>query len=53
MTSLERFICERENLVLDSLIYFERFQKRSNVMEFRSFGDITSSRMMCSLCTFV
>jgi len=38
-TSFERFICERENLVFDSLIYLEpvdRFKNRSNVMKFRS-----------------
>jgi len=42
LTSSEGFrpICERENFVLNSLIYLEpveRFQKRSNVMQFRSF----------------
>jgi len=40
LTSFERFICERENLVFDSLIYLEpveRFKNRSNVMKFRSF----------------
>jgi len=34
MTSFERFICERENFVFDSLIYLEpveRFKNRSNV----------------------
>jgi len=49
MTSFERFICERENLVLDSLIYFEpveRFKNRSNVIKFSSFGDSTSSRVI-------
>jgi len=38
----ERFICERENFVFDSLIYLEpveRFKNRSDVMRFRSFGD--------------
>jgi len=42
----ERFICVRENLVLESLIYLvpeERFKNRSNVTKFRSFGDSTSS----------
>jgi len=37
----------RENFVFDSLIYFEhveRYENRSNVMKFRSFGDSTSSR---------
>jgi len=50
---------ERENLVFDSLIYLkpvERFQKRSNVMKFRCFGDSTSSRVkdklkMIRLCS--
>jgi len=35
LTSFERFICVRENLVFDSLIYLEpmeRFKNRSNVM---------------------
>jgi len=44
LTSFERFICERENLVFDSLIYLEpveRFKNRSNVMKFRSFFYIT------------
>jgi len=48
LTSFERFICERENLVFDSLIYLEavgRFKIRYNVMKFRSFGDCTSSRV--------
>jgi len=44
LTSFERFICERENFVFDSLIYLElveRFKNRSNVMKIRSFGDRT------------
>jgi len=48
LTSFERFICKRENFVLDSLIYLqpvERFKNMSNVMKFRSFGDSTSSRV--------
>jgi len=48
LTSFERFVCERENFVFDSLIYLEpveRFKTRSNVMKFRSFGDSTSSRV--------
>jgi len=48
LTSFERFICERKNFVLDSLIYLEpveRFKNRSNVMKFRSFGDSTCSRV--------
>jgi len=39
----EIYMCDRENLVFDSLIYFEpvvRFKNRSNVMKFRSFGDV-------------
>jgi len=43
-----RFICETENLVLDSHIYLEpveRFKNRSNVMKFRSFGDSTNNRV--------
>jgi len=48
LTSFERFICERENFVFDSLIYLEpveRFKNRTNGMKFRSFGDSTSSRV--------
>jgi len=50
----ERFICDKENLVFDSLIYLEpveRFKNRSNVMKFRSFGDSTSSRVEDKLKT--
>jgi len=48
LTSFERFVCERENFVFDSLIYpepVERFKNRSNVMKFRSFADSISSRV--------
>jgi len=54
LTSFERFICERENFVFDSLIYLEpveRFKKRSDVMKFRSFGDRTSNRVKENLKT--
>jgi len=54
LTSFERFICERENFVFDSLIYLEpveRLKNRSNVMKFRSFGDSTSSRVQHKLKT--
>jgi len=49
-TSFERFVCERENLVIDFLIYLkpvERFKNiyRSNGMKFRSFGDSSSNRV--------
>jgi len=53
-TSFERFICVRENLVFDSLIYLEpvhRFKNMSNVMKFRSFGDSTSSTVKDKLKT--
>jgi len=46
LTSFERFVCERENLILVSLIYLEtveRFGNSSNLMKFRSFADSTSS----------
>jgi len=46
----------RENLVFDSLIYFEpmeRLKIRSNVMKFRSFGDSTSSRIKDKLKSIV
>jgi len=33
----ERFICERENLVFDSLIYLESVKRFENVTIFRSF----------------
>jgi len=48
LTSFERFICGRENLLFDSLICLEQvetFKNRSNVLKFRSFGDITSRRV--------
>jgi len=47
-------ICERENHVIDSLIYLEPvegFKNRSNVMKFRSVGDSTSSRVKDKLKT--
>jgi len=52
LTSFERFICETENLVFDSLINLEpmkRFKNRSNVMKCISFGDNTSSGFERSL----
>jgi len=52
----ERFICLRENLVFDSVIYLdpvERFKNRSNVMKFRNFGDSTSSRVEDKLKTII
>jgi len=54
LTSFERFICERENLVFDYLIYLdpvERFKNRINVTKFRSFGNSTSSRVKDKLKT--
>jgi len=56
LTSFERLIglCERENLVFDSLIYLEPvqiFKNRSNVMKFSCFGDNTSSRAKDKLKT--
>jgi len=54
LTSFEKFICERENFAFDSLIYLEpvqRFKNGSNVMKFRNFGDITSSRVKDKLKT--
>jgi len=54
LTSFKRLLCERENLVFDSLIYLEsveRFMNRSNVIQFRSFGDSTSSRVKDKLKT--
>jgi len=47
-------MCERENLVFDSLIYLEpveRFKIRSTAMKCRSFGDTTSSRVKDKLKT--
>jgi len=46
LTSFERFVCVRENIVFDFLIYHEpveRFKNRSNLMKFRSFGDSAMS----------
>jgi len=59
LTTFERFRCERENLVIDSLIYLERveiFKNRSNVMKFWNFDDSMSSRVkdelkMICLCS--
>jgi len=48
MTSFERFVSERENLILNSLIYCEpmkRFQNRSDVMKFWSSGDGMRNRV--------
>ena len=41
-----KLVCERENFVLISLIYFKpvkRFKDRSAMVKFRSFGDGTCS----------
>jgi len=54
LTSFERFTCEAENLVFDSLIYLEpveRLRNRSNVKKCRSFGDSMSSRVKDKLKT--
>ena len=54
MTSFERFVSERENLILNSLIYCEpmkRFQNRSDMMKFWSSGDGTGSRIEYKLKT--
>ena len=54
MTSLETFLCERMNFILNSLIYFEpvkRFENRSDIVEFMSFGDGTCSRIEDELKT--
>jgi len=51
---VDQFICERENLVFDYLIYLEpvdRFKNRSSVMKFRRFGDSTSSSVVDKLKT--
>jgi len=47
----ERFICEKENLVFDYLIYLEPVERFKHVMKFRSFGDSTSSRVTDKLKT--
>jgi len=52
LTSIEKFVFERDSLVFDYLIYLEpveRFNNWSNVMKFRSFGDSTSSRVYLTL----
>jgi len=54
LASFVRFVCERENLEVDSLIYLEpveRFKNRSNVMKLRSFDDSTSRRVKDKLKT--
>ena len=54
MTSFERFVSERENLELNSLIYFEpvkRFENRSDMMKFWSTSDGTGSRIENKLKT--
>lgn len=48
VTSFERFVSERENLVLNSLVYckpVKRFENRSDMMKFRSSSDGTGSRI--------
>jgi len=47
----ERFVCERENLVFDYLIYLEpveRFMNMSKVMKFRSFGEARAAEFSIS-----
>ena len=54
MNSFERFVSERENLELNSLIYFEpvkRFENRSDMMKFWSTSDGTGSRIENKLKT--
>ena len=54
MTSFERFVSERENLVLNSLIYckpVKRFKNRSDMMKFWSTSDGTGSRIENKLKT--
>ena len=46
MTSFERFVSERQNLVLNSLIYckpVKRFKNRGDIMKFWSTSDGTGS----------
>ena len=53
---MEGLVCERENVVLDSLIYFEpvkRFENRSDMMKFRCFGDGTCSSIEDELKTII
>jgi len=45
LPTLERFICERDNFIFDSLIYLEPVERFKNVMKFRSFGDSKSRRV--------
>ena len=54
MTSFERFVSERQNLVLNSLIYckpVKRFKNRSDMMKFWSMSDSTGSRIENKLKT--
>jgi len=51
MTSFERFICERKNLVFDFLIYLEpveRLKNRSNVLKFRRLGTARAAEFRTS-----
>jgi len=53
-TSFERFVSERQNLVLNSLIYckpVKRFKNRSDVMKFWSTSDGTGCRIKNKLKT--
>lgn len=48
MTSFERFVSERENFVMNSLVYckpVKRFENRSDMMKFWSSSDGTGSRI--------
>ena len=54
MTSFERFVSEKENRVLNSLIYCKPgkiFEKRSDMMKFWSSSDGTGSRIKNKLKT--
>ena len=45
-TRMKCFVCKRDDFVLNSLIYFEpvkRLENGGDMMEFRGFGDSTSS----------
>ena len=52
VTTFERFVSNRDNFIMNSLIYCEPmkwFENRSDMMKFWSFGDGTSSRIQNKL----
>jgi len=49
LSSGERLVCDRENLIFDAFVDFkpvERFENRSGVRELGSFDNCTSKRVL-------